>query len=126
MNIKPIKTDKDYQNTLKRIDQLMNAKPDTKEEDELKILAILIEKYEEENFAITTPDPISAIKFRLEQLGYEQNDFAKIVGANRASEILNGQRSISLSLIKKIHKVLGIPYENLLEDDSVSRKAVSH
>ena len=71
-------------------------------------------------------DPISAIKFRLEQLGMGQADFAKIVGPNRASDILNGQRTISLSLIKKIHNELRIPYENLLGDNLHSRRAASH
>jgi HTH-type transcriptional regulator/antitoxin HigA len=126
MNIKPIKTETDYQNALKRVDNLMNAKLGSPQGDELEILAILIEKYEEEKFPILPPDPISAIRFRLEQLGMEQADFAKIVGSNRASEILNGQRAISISLIKKIHKELGIPYECLLKDEPIHRRASSH
>lgn len=126
MNIKPIRTEKDYQKALKRIANLMDAELNTPEGDELEILAILVERYEEEAYPIDAPDPISAIKFRLEQLGMEQTDFAKIVGANRASEILNGQRAISLSLIKKIHNELRIPYENLLGDNPHSRKAASH
>lgn len=125
MNIKPIRSEKDYQNTLKRIDALMHAEINTPEGDELEILALLVEKYEEEKFSIDAPDPISAIKFRLEQLGMEQSDFAKIVGANRASEILKGKRSISLPLIKKIHNELKIPYENLLSESLKSGKAAS-
>lgn len=123
MNIKPIRTEEDYQNALKRIENLMNAEFNTPEGDELEILAILVERYEEEEFPIEAPDPISAIRFRLEQLGMEQADFARIVGANRASEILSGQRSISLSLIKKIHNELRIPYENLLGDNPKSGRA---
>ncbi len=126
MNIKPIRTEKDYKNALKRIDNLMHAELDTPEGDELEILAILVERYEEEEFPITAPDPISAIKFRLEQLGMTQADFARIVGANRASEILSGERAISLSLIKKIHNELRIPYENLLGDNSKPRRSASH
>jgi len=126
MNIKPIRTEKDYQNALKRIDNLMDSKLGTPEGDELEILAILVERYEEEEYLIDAPDPISAIRFRLEQLGMEQADFAKIVGANRASEILSGQRGISLSLIKKIHNELRIPYENLLGESQKSRRAASH
>lgn len=126
MNIKPIRTEKDYQNALKRIDNLMNAELGSPKGDELEILAILVEKYEEEKFPIDAPDPISAIRFRLEQLGMEQADFARIVGANRASEILSGQRAISLSLVKKIHHELRIPYENLLGDNPKPRKAASH
>ena len=119
-------TEKDYQKALKRIANLMDAELSTPEGDELEILAILVERYEEETYPIDAPDPISAIKFRLEQLGMEQTDFAKIVGSNRASEILNGQRAISLSLIKKIHNELKIPYENLLGDNSHSRRTSSH
>jgi HTH-type transcriptional regulator/antitoxin HigA len=119
MNIKPIKTKKDYQNALKCVADLMDAALGSPEGDKLEILSILIEKYEEKNFPIQAPDPVSAIRFRLEQLGMRQVDFAKIVGANRASEILNRQRDISLPLIKKIHKELNIPYENLLEDSPV-------
>lgn len=126
MNIKPIRNEKDYQNALKRIDNLMDAKLGSPEGDELEVLAILIEKYEQEEFPIAAPDPISAIRFRLDQLGMEQADFAKIVGPNRASEILNGQRAISLSLLKKIHKDLGIPYENLLEENPIPKSAASH
>jgi HTH-type transcriptional regulator/antitoxin HigA len=126
MNIKPIRTKKDYQNALKRIDNLMDAELDTPEGDELEILAILVERYEEEEFPIDAPDPISAIRFRLEQLGMEQADFARIVGANRASEILSGQRAISLSLIKRIHHALQIPYENLLGDNPKPSRASSH
>ena len=119
MNIKPIKTKKDYQNALKCVADLMDAALGSPEGDKLEILSILIDKYEENNFPIQAPDPVSAIRFRLEQLGMRQVDFAKIVGANRASEILNRQRDISLPLIKKIHKELNIPYENLLEDSPV-------
>jgi len=126
MNIKPIRTEKDYQMALERIDHLMDAKRGSSEGDELEILSILIEKYETEQYPIMAPDSISAIKFRLEQLGYEQADFAKIVGSNRASEILNRQRGISHSLMKKIHKELGIPYENLIDDGFAPKKATSH
>jgi len=126
MNIKPIRTEKDYQNALKRIDNLMEAELGSLEGDELEILTILVERYEEKEFPIQGPNPLSAIKFRLEQLGMEQADFARIVGANRASEILRGQRSISLSLIKRIHTELKIPYENLLGENPKSRGTASH
>ena len=122
MNIKPIRTRIDYHHALKRVESLMNAKSGTSEGDELYVLSILVEKYEQEKFPIFPPTPIAAIKFRLEQLGMGQADFAKIVGSNRASEILNGQRPISISLIKVIHRELGIPYESLLEDDEPTLK----
>ena len=124
MNIKPIRTEADYSKALARIDILMDAKYGTPQGDELDILTILIQKYEEEHFPISAPDPISAIKFRMEQLGMDQADLAKIIGPNRASEILNGQRTISLNNIKILHKELGIPYESLLgEDLPLKRKA---
>jgi HTH-type transcriptional regulator/antitoxin HigA len=125
MNIKPIKTEADYRHALKRIDSLMDAKFGTPQGDELDILTILIEKYEEDKFPIRAPDPISAIKFRMEQLGMDQTDFAKIVGANRASEILSGRRSISISLIKTIHIELGIPYESLLDEEPQIKRSAS-
>lgn len=114
MNIKPIRTATDYKKALKRVERLMDAKKNTPEGDELEILSILIEKYESEKFPFPSPDPISVIKFRLDQLGLDQSDFAKIVGANRASEILSGKRSLSINMIKVIHKALKIPYEDLL------------
>lgn len=125
MNIKPIRTRIDYHHALKRIESLMDAKSGTPEGDELYVLSILVEKYEQDKFPILPPNPVAAIKFRLEQLGMTQADFAQIVGPNRASEILNGQRSISIGLIKIIHRELGIPYESLLEDnqDELKRRA---
>lgn len=117
MNIRPIKTKTDYHHALKRAESLMDAKPNTPEGDELDVLSILIEKYEQDKFPILPPNPIAAIKFRLEQLGIGQSGFAKIVGPSRASEILGGQRTISIQLLKVIHKELGIPYESLLDDE---------
>ena len=90
MTVKPIKTEKDYQQALARLELIFNSKKDTPEGDELEILTILIEKYENEHFPIDFPDPIEAIKFRMEQLGYNQAELAEIIGLkSRASEILN-------------------------------------
>ncbi len=90
MQIKPIKTKKDYQRALKRLELIFDAKKDTYKGDELEILGILIDNYETKHFPIDFPDPIEAIKFRMEQLGYTQNDLARVVGLkSRASEILN-------------------------------------
>ena len=95
MNIKLIKTEQDYDLVLERIEIIFDAKPNTEEGDELEILSILIEKYEKENFPIEFPDPIEAIQFRMEQLGYSQNDLADIIGLkSRTSEILNKKRII--------------------------------
>lgn len=77
MNISPIKTSQDYDHALLRLEIILDALPNTKEGDELEILSILIENYEKEHFPIGFPDPIEAIKFRMEQLGYSQNDFLR-------------------------------------------------
>jgi HTH-type transcriptional regulator/antitoxin HigA len=80
MSIKPIKTSYDYEKALERLEDIFDAKIGTKQGDELEILTILIEKYEKENFPIEMPDPIEAIKFRMEQLGMKQKDLAEVVG----------------------------------------------
>ena len=116
MTIKPIKTNKDYQNTLKRLEVIFDAKKGSSEGDELEILGILIEKYEDEYFPIGFPDPIEAIKFRMEQLGYNQTDLAKIVGLkSRVSEILNKKRKLTLEMIRLLHESLKIPTEVLIQ-----------
>ena len=116
MNLKLIKTKKDYQQALDRLELIFDAKKETKEGDELEILGILIEQYESENFPIDLPDPIEAIKFRMEQLGYTQTDLAKIVGLkSRASEILNKKRKLSLDMIRQLHEKLNIPTDVLIQ-----------
>ncbi|MDP9230628.1 MAG: helix-turn-helix domain-containing protein [Bacteroidota bacterium] len=116
MTIKPIKTKKDYQQALARLDMIFDAKKGSNEGDELEVLGILIERYEDEHFPIGFPDPIEAIKFRMEQMGYNQTDLAKIVGLkSRASEILNKKRKLSLDMIRQLHKTLKIPTEVLVQ-----------
>lgn len=116
MTVKPIKTKKDYSQAMERLEVLFDAKKDTPEGDELEVLSILIQKYEEENFPIGLPDPIAAIKFRMEQLGYNQVDLANIVGLkSRASEILNRKRKLSLDMIRQLHDKLQIPTDVLIQ-----------
>lgn len=116
MNLKPIKTKKDYQQALGRLELIFDAKKGTKEGDELEILGILIDQYENEHFPIDLPDPIEAIKFRMEQLGYTQTDLAKVVGLkSRASEILSGKRKLSLDMIRQLHAKLNIPTDVLIQ-----------
>ena len=116
MTLKPIKTEEDYNQVLERLSLIFDAKPNTKEGDELEILGILIEKYENENFPIELPDPIEAIKFRMEQLNYSQNDLAEVIGLkSRASEILNKKRKLSLEMIRKLSEKLHIPTEVLIQ-----------
>ena len=117
MTIKPIKTKKDYQAAMNRFDVIFDAKPGTPAGDELEILAMLIEKYEDEHVPIDYPDPIEAIKFRMEQMGYTQNDLAKVVGLkSRASELLNKKRKLTLDMIRKLHISLSIPTDVLIQE----------
>lgn len=116
MNIKPIKTKKDYEQAMLRLENLFDAKKGTPKGDELEILSLLIEKYEDEKFPIDFPDPIEAIKFRMEQSGLTQTDLADIVGQkSRASEILSRKRKLSLEMIRQLHKKWRIPTEVLVQ-----------
>lgn len=116
MEIKPIRTEYDYHQALEKLETIFDAKLGSTEGDELEVLGILIEKYENEHFPIDLPDPIEAIKFRMEQLGYNQNDLANIVGLkSRASEILNRKRKLSLEMIRQLHDKLNIPTEVLIQ-----------
>lgn len=116
MNIKPIKTEVDYEQALERLETIFDSKKGSTTGDELEILAILIENYENEHFPIGFPDPVEAIKFRMEQMGYSQNDLAKVVGLkSRASEILNKKRKLSLEMIRQLHQSFNIPTEVLIQ-----------
>lgn len=116
MKLKPIKTENDYNQALERLEIIFDANPGTEEGDELEILGILIEKYESEHFPIELPDPIEAIKFRMEQLNYSQNDLAEVIGLkSRASEILSKKRKLSLEMIRKLTEKLHIPSEVLIQ-----------
>ncbi|MFM8849855.1 MAG: type II toxin-antitoxin system HigA family antitoxin [Cytophagales bacterium] len=116
MRLKPIKTKKDYQQALERLDEIFDARKGTPEGDELEILGMLIEQYENEKFPIDLPDPVEAIKFRMEQLGYSQRDLAKVVGLkSRASEILSRKRKLSLDMIRQLHAQLNIPTDVLIQ-----------
>lgn len=116
MNIRPIKTKTDYQKALERMELIFDAKKGSSAGDELEVLGILIEKYEDEHFPIGFPDPVEAIKFRMEQMGYNQTDLARVVGLkSRASEILNKKRKLSLDMIRRLHDHLKIPTEVLVQ-----------
>jgi HTH-type transcriptional regulator/antitoxin HigA len=116
MNIKPIKTKKDYEQAMLRLESIFDAKKGATKGDELEILSLLIEKYEDEKFPIDLPDPVEAIKFRMEQMGMTQTDLANIVGQkSRASEILNRKRKLSLDMIRQLHQQWHIPTEVLVQ-----------
>jgi len=112
-----IKNEKDYDTALSRIDQLMDAKSGTAEMDELELLTALVEMYEERHFPISPPDPIDAIKFRMEQIGLVQKDMVPYIGTkSKVSEVLNGKRPLTLSMMRSLNKNLGISAEVLLKE----------
>ncbi len=117
MDIKLIKTEEEYRQALKRIDKIFHAQPGTPSGDELELLLFLIEKYEDENTgAFPDPDPVEAIKFKMEQMGLSQKDLADLIGLkSRVSEILSRKRPMSIHVIRKFHKALGIPADILIQ-----------
>jgi HTH-type transcriptional regulator / antitoxin HigA len=117
MNVRPIHTEIDYNKALSRIEQLFDSVKGTAEGDELEVLSILVEDYEQRYFPIESPPPLDAILFRLDQMGLNQTDFAKIIGSrSRASEIMAGKRRLSLRTIRLLHDKLSIPAEVLIGD----------
>jgi len=125
---KVIKTEEDYNLALDHVDKLMDAEPGTSEFDELELLSTLIEVYEDKHYEISMPDPVSAVKFRMEQLGLNQQDLIPFVGSrSKVSEILNRKRNLSLSMIRALSKGLGIPSEVLLHEyDALSTEDDPH
>ena len=117
MRLKVIKTKKDYNEALERLEKIFDAKPGSPKGDELDILSLLIDQYEKEHFPIEAPDPIEAIKFRMEQLGMKQADLANTIGfKSRVSEILNKKRKLTLEMIRKLHEELNIPTSILIKE----------
>ena len=117
MNISPIRNENDYQKALERLEVIFDSKKGSKEGDELEILSILIDRYENETSPIDLPDPIEAIKFRMEQMGMKQKDLAEVVGfKSRVSEILNKKRKLTLEMIRKLNTSLHIPTDVLVQD----------
>lgn len=117
MNIRAIKTKDDYNQALKRLEDIFHAPIDSLEGDEAEVLSILIEKYEDENYPIDAPNPIDAILYRMEQMEMSQKDLAEIIGyKSRVSEILNKKRKLNINMIRKLHDKLRIPYESLIAD----------
>jgi len=115
MTIKPIKTERDYRTALKEIERLWDAKPNTPKGDRLEVLVTLVEAYEQKHYKVEPPDPVEAIKFRMEQLGLKASDLAKILGGrSRVSEILNRKRKLTVDMMRSLRKRLDIPAESLL------------
>lgn len=117
MKLKLIKTEEAYELALQRLELIFDAKPGTEAGDELELLALLIAKYEDEKYPIDLPDPIEAVKFRMEQLGMKPKDLEKSIGfKSRISEILNKKRKLTLDMIRKLHQQLNIPTEVLIRE----------
>jgi HTH-type transcriptional regulator/antitoxin HigA len=117
MDIKVIKTEEEYNQALKRLEVIFDAPVDSQEGDEAELLSILIEKYEDKYYPIESPDPIQAIKFRMEQLDMNNQDLADVIGyKSRVSEIFNHKRKLTLKMIRSLHKKLNIPYESLMAE----------
>ena len=115
MKAKVIKTESEYAAALARIEKLMDAKRNTPQGDELELLSLLVHDYEENVFPIDKPDPLAAIRFRMEQQGLEPKDLVPLLGSrSRVSEVLSGRRNLSLKMIRNLVGRLGIPAEVLL------------
>jgi len=116
MKIKPIKTEADYERALRRVEQLWDSPEGSRGADELDVLATLIEAYEKEHYPIDAPDPLDAIKFRLEQTGKDFRSLIGVIGQRtRIYEVMRGDRPLSLNMIRNLHDKLGIPAEVLIQ-----------
>jgi HTH-type transcriptional regulator/antitoxin HigA len=117
MEIKPIKSERDYRKALKEIDSLMDARPNTREGDRLDVLVTLVEAWEEKHWPIDLPDPIEAILFAMEQRGLSRRDLEVFIGSRaRVAEVLNHKRPLTLAMIRRLHHGLGIPAEVLINE----------
>jgi HTH-type transcriptional regulator/antitoxin HigA len=124
MEIKPIKTKADYRAALKEIETLMTAEHDTPRGERLDVLVTLVEAYENKHYRLDLPDPVEAIKFRMEQKGMTPKDLVPMIGRiNRVYEVLSRKRSLTLAMIQRLHTDLGIPAESLIKQPDRSRAA---
>jgi len=115
MDIKPVRTETDYDAALARIEEIWNAEPGTPESDELDVLSVLVEDYEKKHHPIPPPDPIEAIKFRMEQMGLSRRDLEPYIGSRgRVAEVLNRKRGLSIEMIRNLSEGLGISAEVLV------------
>ena len=113
--VKAIRTRKDYEASLLVIDKFFNAKKGTQEGTLLEVLSVLVERYEQEHFPIEVPNPVEAIKFRMEQLGWTNKELIPILGSkSRVSEIFSRKRNLSLEMIRALHRQMGVPAESLI------------
>ena len=124
MEIKPIRTKTDYERTLREIERLWGAQEGTPDADRLDVLAILVDAYEQKHFPIDPPDPIEAIRFRLEQQGLDPRALIGIIGSrSRVYEVMQRKRALSLEMIRRLHQRLGIPADVLILPTQARRRA---
>ena len=124
MDIRPIKSEEDYRATLREIESLMTAEPNTPEGERLDVLVTLVEAYERKNFPLDLPDPVEAIKFAMDQRGLTVKDLEPMIGrSNRVYEVLSHKRPLTLKMIWRLHKGLGIPAESLIKQPDASEAA---
>lgn len=124
MEIKPIRTKKDYETAMKEIDRLFNAAPGTREGDRLEVLVTLVEVYEEKYHRISPPNPIDAIRYYMESRGLTRSDMEQYIGSRaRVSEVLNRKRALTMEMIRNLHKGLGISAEVLIQPYQIIKKA---
>ena len=117
MKPKVIKTQADYRAALAHLETLMNAQPGTPQEEELELFAVLLDRYEQDHFPSGLPDPVEAIKFRMEQQGLTRKDLEPFIGSqSKVSEVLNRKRPLSVAMIRALHTGLDIPAEVLLQE----------
>lgn len=117
MDIRPIKTEEDYQATLREIESLMRSEPGSPEGERLDVLVTLVEAYERQHFPLDLPDPVEALKFVMDQRGLSVKDLEPVIGhSNRVYEILNHKRPLTLKMIRNLHAELGIPAECLIKE----------
>lgn len=122
--LKPIRDNSDYEAALAEVERLWGAKSGTPKGDRLDVLATLIDVYEAKHFPVDPPDPIEAIKFRMEQQGLTRKDLEPIFGTrNRTSEVLNGRRGLSIEMIRQLHSKLGISAEVLIRPSRLKKVA---
>ena len=127
MDMKIIKNEAEYEAALTRIEVLMDANPDSPEEEELELLALLVEKYEGEHYPIDLPDPIEAVKFCMAKEGLKPKDMVPYLGSqSKVSEVLNYKRPLSLTMMRALNQGLGIPAEVLLQDPGQNAEGDIH
>jgi HTH-type transcriptional regulator / antitoxin HigA len=123
MEIKPIRTNADYERALQEIQRLWGAKEGTAEGDRLDVLATLVDAYEQKHFPIDTPEPIEAIRFRLEQQGLDERALVGVIGGrSRVYEVMRRKRPLSLDMIRRLHERFGIPAEVLIRPIRAARR----